>query len=142
VGEEVILYLSVINPITSPGTLKVQLTLKIPSGWSITSAEFEPSVGGFQTAVYEIPQGTQPKTIGIHMIANQPFSGRITGYMDYYFIDDPETKYHKEVSEPVRAEQPPTPTPASEPTIPGFEVVFVILAFAAAYLLKNRPTKK
>ena len=146
VGETVILYLSVVNPITSPGTLKVQLTLQIPSGWSITSGEFSPPVGGFQTAVYEIEQGPGPKTIGIHMLANQPFDDVITGYTDYYFVKQPEPKYHKEVNEPVTAKEKkllpsPTPrpaeTPAPRPIIPGFEAILAIAGLlAVAYLLR------
>ncbi|MEA2075014.1 MAG: hypothetical protein U9O85_04705 [Euryarchaeota archaeon] len=111
VEEEVILYLSVVNPITSPGTLKVQLTLQVPSGWSITSSEFGPPVGGFQTAVYDIEQGSDTKTIGIHMLANQPFDGVITGYTDYYFTEEPESKYHGEINEPVTAKQTGVITP-------------------------------
>ncbi len=138
VGEEVILYLSVINPITSPGTLKVQLTLQVPSGWSITSGEFSPPVGGFQTAVYEIEQGPDTKTIGIHMLANQPFDGLITGYTDYYFVEQPETKYHKEVNEPVTAKQTePSPSaPSLPPVTPNggisTEVKRVIIAIFVA----------
>ena len=118
VGEEVILYISVINPITSPGALKVQLTLQVPSGWSITSGEFSPPVGGFQTAVYDIEQGPDTKTIGIHMLANQPFDGVITGYTDYYFVEQPEPKYHKEANEPVTAKQTePSPSAPSLPAV-------------------------
>jgi cytochrome oxidase Cu insertion factor (SCO1/SenC/PrrC family) len=103
VGEELILYLSVVNPVTSPGNLTVQLTLKIPSGLSITSAEFSPTVGGLQTAVYQISQGSNPHTIGVHILANQPFEGVILGYLDYYFWGQ-ETKYHKTIRLPIRAE--------------------------------------
>ena len=145
VGEEVILYLSVINPITSPGTLKVQLTLQVPSGWSITSGEFSPPVGGFQTAVYEIEQGPETKTIGIHMIANQPFDGVITGYTDYYFIEEPESKYHKEVNEPVTVKKKLLPSPTQRPVEtlapkpPGFEAILALGGIlAVAYLLRRR----
>ena len=146
VGEEVILYLSVINPITSPGTLKVQLTLQVPSGWSITAGEFSPPVGGFQTAVYDIEQGHDTKTIGIHVIANQPFDGVITGYTDYYFVEEPENKHHKEVNEPVTAKekkllQSHTPRPAETPApkAPGFEAILALAGIlAVAYLLRRR----
>ena len=146
VGEVVILYLSVINPITSPGTLKVQLTLQVPSGWSITSGEFSPPVGGFQTAVYDIEQGHNPKTIGINMLANQPFNGVISGYTDYYFIEEPESKYHKEVNEPVTAKEKkllpsPTSRPAETPTPkpPGFEAILAIAGLlAVVYLLRRK----
>ena len=132
VGEEVILYLSVVNPITSPGTLKVQLTLQVPSGWSITSGEFSPPVGGFQTAVYDIEQGPDPKTIGIHMLANQPFDGVITGYTDYYFVEQPETKYHKEVNEPVTAKQTePSPSAPSLPSVTP-EIKSIVIAIIVA----------
>ena len=138
VGEEVILYISVINPITSPGALKVQLTLQVPSGWSITSGEFSPPVGGFQTAVYDIEQGPDTKTIGIHMLANQPFDGVITGYTDYYFVEQPEPKYHKEANEPVTARQ--MKPSASAPSLPAVipdggittEVKSVIIAIIVA----------
>ena len=145
VGEEVILYLSAVNPITSPGTLKVQLTLQVPSGWSITSGEFSPPVGGFQTAVYDIEQGPDSKTIGIHMLANQPFDGVITGYTDYYFIEEPESKYHGEIKEPVIAKKKllpsPTPRPAETPAPkpPGFEAILALAGIlAVAYLLRQK----
>ena len=138
-GREVILHLSVINPITSPGTLKVQLTLKVPSGWSITLGEFGAPAGGFQTAVYDVEQGTDTETIVIHMIANQLFDGEITGYMDYYFVDQP-TNYHIEVNEPVTAIEPtPTPAETPEPDAPGFEAIFAITGLlAVAYLVRRK----
>ena len=137
VGEEVILYLSVVNPITSPGTLKVQLTLQVPSGWSITSSEFSSPAGGVQTAVYEIEQGPDTETIGIHMLANQPFDGVITGYTDYYFTEQPESKYHGEIKEPVTAkktEPPPSPLPTSVTPNGGMstEVKSLIIAIIVA----------
>jgi len=138
VGEEVILYLSVVNPITSPGTLKVQLTLQVPSGWSISLGEFSPPVGGFQTAVYDIEQGPDPKTIGIHMLANQPFDGVITGYKDYYFIEEPESKYHGEIKEPVTAKKmEPSPSPLLPTSVTpnggmGTEVKSLIIAIIVA----------
>ena len=138
IGEEVILYLSVINPITSSGTLKVQLTLQVPSGWSITSGEFSPPVGGFQTAVYNVEQGPDSKTIGIHMLANQPFDGVITGYTDYYFTEEPESKYHGEINEPVTAMQTESSTPTQllpSPTPDGgmsIEVKGLIIALVVA----------
>ena len=144
VGEEVILYLSVVNPITSPGTLKVQLTLQVPSGWSITSSEFSSPAGGVQTAVYEIEQGPDTETIGIHMLANQPFDGVITGYTDYYFIEEPESKYHGEINEPVTAQQEKplpssTPAPGETPApTPGFEAILAIGAIAIIVLLLRR----
>ena len=101
VGEEIILYLSVINPITSPGTLSVQLTLRIPSGWSITSSGFGHGAGGMRTNTYEIEQGPSPKQIEVHILANEAYEGEVIGYMDYYFEEG--TKYHNEARLPVTA---------------------------------------
>ena len=57
IGDEVILILSVVNPITSPGDLVVQLTLRIPSGWSVTSTEFSTATTGLATAVIMCRRG-------------------------------------------------------------------------------------
>jgi len=118
VGEEVIMYLSVVNPITSPGNLVVQLTLCIPSGWSITSSGFGHGAGGLRTNSYEIEQGPNPRTIDVHILANQKYDGEVTGYLDYYFADEAEYKYHKDITLPVKATIPP---PAPEEAAPAPE---------------------
>jgi hypothetical protein len=102
VGEEVIIYLSVVNPITSLGTVMVQITLEIPDGWSAASSEFSPVVGGLQSAVFEIKQGTNPQTIAVHILANQPFEGFVTGYI-HYFFDGEEIEYFNQVRIPMTA---------------------------------------
>lgn len=102
VGGEIIASLSTVNPITSSGTLVVQLTLRVPSGWSITSSGFGNVVGGMSTNSYEIEQGPNTKSIEVHILANEAYEGHITGYMDYYFKGE-ESKYHAEVSLPVKA---------------------------------------
>ena len=115
VGDEIILYLSVVNPITSPGTLVVQLTLRIPSGWSITSSGFAHGAGGLRTNTYEIGRGPNPQEIDVHILANEPYEGDVMGYMDYYFKEEAETKYHNEARLPVTAKlAQPTREPPSE----------------------------
>jgi hypothetical protein len=104
VGDEVILILSTVNPVTSPGNLIVQLTLCVPSGWSVSSSEFGSAVGGLPTAVYEIRKGTAQQ-ISVHMLANEPYQGEIAGYIDYYFNNSDHAKYHDQVNLPVTARQ-------------------------------------
>ena len=116
VGEEIILYLSVINPITSPGELSVQLTLRIPSGWSITSSGFGHGGGGMRTNTYEIEQGPSPKQIEVHILANEAYKGEVIGYMDYYFEED--TKYHNETSLPVTASMVGASPESTTPPVP------------------------
>ena len=119
VGEEIILYLSVVNPITSPGKLSVQLTLRIPSGWSITSSGFGHGAGGMRTNTYEIEQGPSPKQIEVHILANEAYEGEVIGYMDYYFEED--TKYHNEARLPVKARLVEVSTPPSITSPDGSE---------------------
>ena len=117
VGEKIILYLSVVNPITSSGTMSVQLTLAIPSGWSVTSSEFGHGAGGLRTNTYEIEQGPNLREIDVHILANELFEGNVIGYLDYYFDNDNEAKFSKEIKLPVKAttaqpitQEPPIPT--------------------------------
>ena len=111
IGDEVILILSVVNPITSPGDLVVQLTLKIPSGWSVTSTEFSTATTGLATAVYRVEKGAQ-RHISVNLRANEPYQGQITGNIDYY-VEGSEAKHHTESSLPVVAR---SEVPTQEPT--------------------------
>lgn len=110
IGDEVILILSVVNPITSPGDLVVQLTLGIPSGWSVTSTEFSTATTGLATAVYRVEKGAQ-RHISVNLRANEPYQGQITGNIDYY-VEDDGTKHHTESSLPVIAQKE---APGQEP---------------------------
>ena len=125
VGDEIILYLSAVNPITSPGTLIVQLTLRIPSGWSITSSGFGHGAGGLRTNTYEIEQGPSQRVIDVNILANEPFEGVVEGKIDYYFAEYEETKYHSEVTLPVTASlagaSPESGTPPSTTSPNGSE---------------------
>lgn len=113
IGDEVILILSVVNPITSPGDLVVQLTLGIPSGWSVTSTEFSTATTGLATAVYWVEKGAQ-RHISVNLRANEPYQGQITGNIDYY-VEGDETKHHTESSLPVIAqEEAPGQEPVSD----------------------------
>lgn len=117
VGEEIILYLSVVNPITSLGTMSVQLTLEIPSGWSVTSSAFGHGAGGLRTNTYEIEQGPNLREIDVHVLANEQFEGNIVGYIDYYFNDSDEAPYNRLITLPVIAtlEQTVIPAPPKSP---------------------------
>jgi hypothetical protein len=102
VGDEIIAYLSVVNPITSPGTLVIQLTLRTPSGWSITSSGFGHAVGGMSTNTYEIEQGPNIQAIQVQILANEAYEGELVGYIDYYYKNT-DKKYQTETRLPVKA---------------------------------------
>ena len=103
IGDEIILILSVVNPITSQGDLIVQLTLRIPSGWSVTSSEFSTATTGLATAVYRVKKGAQ-RHISVNLRANEPYQGQITGNIDYY-VEGDEAKHRTESSLPVVAQK-------------------------------------
>jgi hypothetical protein len=140
IGDEVILILSVVNPITSPNDLIVQLTLNIPSGWSVTSTEFGSAVGGLPTAVYETRKGTAQQ-ISVHLLANEPYQGEIIGYIDYYFAGD-QAKHHDQVNLPVTARQQAdkqdTATNGSGSGIPWVIVGIVLGVLSVAGLVTMR----
>jgi uncharacterized delta-60 repeat protein len=93
VGEEVILTLSAINPITSSGILDIQLTLAIPEGWSVTTSGFNyAGAGGLWTSTYTIEQGPNLRSIYVHLIPNQTGRNKVVAYADYYFVEQPENK--------------------------------------------------
>jgi len=155
VGEEVILYLSAVNPITSPGTLIVQLTLRIPSGWSITSSGFGHGAGGLRTNTYEIEQGPSQRVIDVNILANEPFEGIVEGKIDYYFAEYEDTKYHSEVNLPVTAslvgalpESTTSPDSSEDEGISGTLIAVIIGVCTAAVggvfarLIWRRMTKR
>ena len=121
VGEEIILYLTIANPITSPGMLSVQLTLQVPSGWSVTAAGFAQGVGGLWTYSYNIEQGAEPRAISLSILANEPFEGPVRGYVDYCF-EGQQAKHREKVTLQVRA-APARATFASAPIVDSSRLV-------------------
>ena len=96
-GEEVILTLSTVNPITSPGTLIINLSLYIPEEFSITTSGFAHSgTEGLLTTTYEVKQGSN-RIIEAHILANKRprFGlGRISAHAEYCFAEQSESKYY------------------------------------------------
>ena len=121
VGEQIILYLTIANPITSPGMLSVQLTLQVPSGWSVTATGFAQGIGGLWTSTYSIERGAEPRAIGVSILANEPFEGPVTGYVDYYF-EGQQVKHREKVTLQVRT-APSGATIASAPIVDSSRLV-------------------
>jgi len=95
IGEEIVLSLSASNPIISPGTMIAELTLVVPSGWSVTTSGFNyAGAGGLWTSSYEIEQGANPRAIYVHVLPNEPSQQTVFAHIDYYFTEKPELKSH------------------------------------------------
>ena len=103
VGDDIILDLSAINLITKP-TMTVQLILKVPSGMSVTSAEFTQAGAGQYTATFAVEPGKM-KDIGVHIRANQPGSFNVVGDILYYFGEDKTTAERTMENLPVTVRQ-------------------------------------
>ncbi len=102
VGEKTKLTLAVVNPITSPGNLNVQLTLQLPSGLSIESSKFGSNAGGLQTALFNIPPGDEVQNIEVDILANEELEGTIKAFIDYYYAGFEDQKRSLERSIDVR----------------------------------------
>ena len=143
VGEEAILSLSTVNLITKP-TMTLQLILKVPSGMSISSAEFIESGAGQYTATYTVEPGKE-RHIGVSIKTNEPGDFTVVGTIAYYFEGDKSTAEYKNVKLPVKVNPistqttiKTTPTPSPTKT-PGFEPIFAITSLlAVAYLVRRK----
>lgn len=136
VGEDIVLSLSAINLITKP-TMTLQLILKVPSGISVSSADFVESGAGQYTATYIVEPGKE-RHIGVNIKTNEPGDFTVVGRIVYYFGDDKSNAEYKTKTLPVKVRpisaSAQTQTPIAN--TPGFEVVVAIVGLlAVAYLV-------
>ncbi len=117
VGQDIVLNLSADN-LKTKTTMTVELTLEIPSGMTVTSAEFVKGDKGQYTASYSVEPGSIRQT-EVHIRANQEGSFIITGQLAHYFAGDKPTAEYQTLSLPVTVEtaeaQAEKPTPALLP---------------------------
>jgi len=116
VNDDIVLDLSAINLITKP-TMTVQLILKVPSGMSVTSAEFTQAGAGQYTATFAVEPGKM-KDIGVHIRANQSGSFNVVGDILYYFGEDKTTAERTMENLPVTVRQAALPLPTETPSPP------------------------
>ena len=112
VGQDIVLILSAVNLITKP-TMTVQLILEVPSGMSVTPAEFIKGDRGQYAASYSVEPGNI-RQIEVPIRANQEGSFSITGYLAYYFAGDKSTAEYQTLSLPVTVGN--AGAPAEKPT--------------------------
>lgn len=119
VGEDILLSLSAVNMITKP-TMRLQLILKVPSGMSVSSAEFIEAGAGMYTATYAVEPGKE-RHIGVNIKTNQAGEFYVEGFICYYFGEDKSNAEYRNVALPVKVKPVSTPiertqTPSSTPT--------------------------
>ena len=119
VGEDILLSFSAVNMITKP-TMRLQLILKVPSGMSVSSAEFAEAGSGMYTAAYTVEPGKE-RHIGVNIKTNQAGEFNVEGVICYYFGEDKSNAEYKNVALPVKVRPVSTPieriqTPSSTPT--------------------------
>ena len=145
VGEEAILSLSTVNLITKP-TMTLQLILKVPSGMSVSSAEFIESGAGQYTTTYTVEPGKE-RHIGVNIRTNQAGEFNVEGDICYYFGGDKSTAEYKKEALSVKVNPITTPTitgttPTSSQTeTPGFELIFAITGLLAVACFVKQKSK-
>lgn len=144
VGQDIVLNLSAENP-AAKMTMTVELMLGLPSGMTVTSAEFSKSDKEQFFASYAVEPGAR-RQIEVHIRPDQKGSFNIAGQLVYYLGDDRTTAERQTVSLPimVAAEGPPgKPAPAPSPDkgihpIWGFILAVVVLGGVVFVFLSYR----
>ncbi len=139
VGQEFSLTLSVVNLITNPD-MTVQVILRPPSGMSVTSSEFT-SVGiGQYVGVFKIKSG-DARAIKIYVIPNEPGKFKIRGTIVYYFNENKEDAKRKDISIPIEVVDSSNQIhkqTENKISVPGFELILAVIAFAIVGLKAKR----
>ncbi len=134
VGEEILLKLSIVNYISNPQPMQVQLILAPPSGMSITSTEFTQSTTGQSTSSYTLDPG-QNRDIEIKLKANEIGNFNVEGRVIYYFGDNKSSAVIKPFKKPIIVKSAgvvPVGTTAAPPEpSDGSSVIVGIIAIIA-----------
>ncbi|MEA3324873.1 MAG: PGF-CTERM sorting domain-containing protein, partial [Euryarchaeota archaeon] len=127
-------------------TMRVQVIIIPPSGWSVTSSEFAKSGAGQYTTTYELDPGTG-KDIEVAIRSNQVGDFDVNGRIIYYFGDDRDDSEDHTLILPitVRAEAEPgvgqtaDKSESEGSSTPGFgAVVAAAGGLLVALLIKRR----
>jgi hypothetical protein len=137
-GEDAIFTLSAVNPIGNP-PMAVQLILKPPSGFSVTSSSFAVSGVGSYTCNRTIEAGDNMLPLEVCLIGNEVGTHEIKSEVHYMFEGSPKSPPQCEtLTLVVEPGSTPTPMPTSEPS-PGFGSAFAAEGvLLVAVLIKRR----
>ena len=137
-GEDVLLKLSAVNIIGNP-TMRVQVIIIPPSGWSVTSSEFVKSGAGQYTTTYDIESGVG-RDIEVRIVPNQIGDGfQVQGRIIYYFGDDLTSREDHTLTLPITVQADPSTSKSKDLSTPGFMGGIAITGLlSAAYLLRKR----
>jgi hypothetical protein len=122
VGEPMPATLSIVSSIAKP-EMTVRLIITLPSGMSLSGAEFSEACAGQCVAVYKVGPG-QLRNVGLTLQPNQAGEFTVEGNIEWFFGEDRETVFRKNVSlevtvtdaETTRVQALPTATPTPTPT--------------------------
>jgi PGF-CTERM protein len=147
-GEDVLLKLSAVNIIGNP-TMRVQVIIIPPSGWSVTSSEFAKSGAGQYTTTYDIKEGVG-RDIEVRIMPNQIGDDfQVQGRIIYYFGDDPSKREDHTLTLPITVRAEAEPGAGAEraadtsgveekgSSTPGFAAVVAIIGLLLAYVRRR-----
>jgi len=143
-GEEIVLSLSVINPITNP-TMTAQVIIIPPSGMSVTSSEFAKISAGQYSTTYKLKPG-KGRNIEVRIKPNQVGKFEVKGRIVYYFgtnktpSGEIEEKRYINVRPTQTQTVPPPihtlPLPTPQKT-PGFTALMAFIILTLLILFKK-----
>lgn len=111
VGEDIPATLSIVNSIAKP-EMTVRLILRVPSGMSLSGAQFAEACAGQCVAIYKVQPG-QLRNINLNLHPNQAGLFNVTGDIEWFFGEDTDQVFRKAVQLGVTAEAP-SETPVLE----------------------------
>ena len=137
VGEDVKIEITWDNAIDNAQTYVLEMTLQVPSGWSVSQHEgVSSSGGGRHTGQFEIPPGKK-RTLTISAQASDAGEHRIEMTGSYFPRADSSQKHPVSLSKAIKVTAPPDAPPASapapeqsaptqaQPTAPGYTIIVV-----------------
>ncbi|MDO9096949.1 MAG: hypothetical protein Q7U60_02345, partial [Candidatus Methanoperedens sp.] len=129
--------LSAVNLITSP-VMTVQAILILPSGMSVTSAEFVESGAGQYTTTYEMNPG-KGRDIEVRIKTNQIGEFNVKGRIIYYYGNNKSTSEDHTLTLPIKVRTEEESKGSIIPKSPGFIGVLAIISiFIISRLLSWR----
>ncbi|AKB43754.1 hypothetical protein [Methanosarcina vacuolata] len=143
-GEDILLKLSAVNPITKP-IMHVQAIIIPPSGMSVSSSEFVESGAGQYTTTYDLEPGRE-KDIEVRIAATQVGNFNVIGRVIYYFGENKKDAVAETLNLPIQVNKAlGTQSSTLEdksvtipvPDIPGFGAASLIMMLMLAFLLRR-----
>lgn len=143
IGQDILLKLSVVNYISNPKKMNLQVIIVPPSGMSVTSSEFSKTAAGQFTSSYELSPG-DGREIEINMRSNEDGEFNVKGRIVYYFGEQKDKPQYYETELPIKVRRPTVLTDVKSKSpqqneekkgMMGFEIILTGIGMIAIVLI-------